>query len=157
MATTRIETDLLGSRELPANALIGIHTLRAMDNFDISGIKLQDFPGFLQSFAMVKKAAAATNLELRLLDSAIAGAIDRACDRLIAGEILAPHFPIDMMQGGAGTSTNMNVNEVIANLALQEIGRQAGSYDAVNPNDHVNLCQSTNDVYPTAIRLTVWR
>ncbi|WP_049734665.1 aspartate ammonia-lyase [Rhizobium ecuadorense] len=157
MATTRIETDLLGSRELPANALIGIHTLRAVDNFDISGIKLQDFPGFLQSFAMVKKAAAATNLELRLLDPAIAGAIDRACDRLIAGEILAPHFPIDMMQGGAGTSTNMNVNEVIANLALQEIGRQAGSYDAVNPNDHVNLCQSTNDVYPTAIRLTVLR
>lgn len=157
MAGMRVETDLLGQRELPAEALIGIHTLRATENFDVSGIRLQDFPGFIQSLAMVKKAAVATNLELRLIDREVAQAIDRACDRLIAGEILAPHFPVDMMQGGAGTSTNMNVNEVIANLALQELGRPAGSYDAINPNDHVNLSQSTNDVYPTAIRLTVLR
>ena len=157
MTKTRVETDLLGRRELPADALIGIHTLRAAENFDVSGIRIQDFPEFVQSLAMVKKAAVATNRELGLIEPAIVQAIDRACDRLIAGEMLAPHFPVDMMQGGAGTSTNMNVNEVIANLALQELGRPAGSYDAVNPNDHVNLCQSTNDVYPTAIRLTVLR
>jgi len=157
MAELRVEADLLGSRELPAGALIGIHTLRAVENFAVSGIQLQDFPAFVRSLAMVKKAAAATNLELGLIDQGIAHAIDRVCDQLIAGEILAPHFPIDMMQGGAGTSTNMNVNEVIANLALQHLGRPAGSYHAVHPNDHVNLCQSTNDVYPTAIRLTVLR
>ena len=155
MTKTRVETDLLGRRELPADALIGIHTLRAAENFNVSGIRIQDFPEFVQSLAMVKKAAVATNRELGLIEPAIVQAIDRACDRLIAGEMLAPHFPVDMMQGGAGTSTNMNVNEVIANLALQELGRPAGSYDAVNPNDHVNLCQSTNDVYPTAIRLTI--
>jgi aspartate ammonia-lyase len=157
MAEMRVETDLLGSRELPAEALIGIHTLRAAENFAVSGILLQGFPAFVQSLAMVKKAAAATNLQLGLLNRDIAYAIDRACDQLIAGEILAPHFPIDMMQGGAGTSTNMNINEVIANLALRQLGRPAGSYDALHPNDHVNLCQSTNDVYPTAIRLTVLR
>ena len=157
MAKTRIETDLLGPRTIPANALIGIHTLRATENFDVSGIRLQDFPEFVQSLGMVKQAAAATNLELGLLEPRLARAIERAADRLIAGEILAPHFPVDMLQGGAGTSTNMNVNEVIANLALQDLERQTGSYDAINPNDHVNLSQSTNDVYPTAIRLTVLR
>lgn len=157
MVAMRVETDLLGQRELPADALIGIHTVRAVENFDVSGIRLQDFPEFVQSLAMVKKAAVATNLELGLIESATARAIDRACDRLIAGEILAPHFPVDMMQGGAGTSTNMNVNEVITNLALREIGRPAGCYETINPNDHVNLSQSTNDVYPTAIRLTVLR
>ncbi|WP_425988827.1 aspartate ammonia-lyase [Ensifer sp. R-19] len=157
MTKMRIETDHLGRRELPADAMIGIHTRRATENFDVSGIRLQDFPEFIRSLAMVKKAAAATNRELGLIDPAIAQAIDRACDRLITGEILAPHFPIDMMQGGAGTSTNMNVNEVIANLALEALGRPVGSYEVVNPNDHVNLSQSTNDVYPTAIRLTVLR
>ena len=157
MAKTRVETDLLGPRAIPADALIGIHTLRATENFEVSGVRLQDFPEFVQSLAMVKQAAVATNLELGLLDPHIAQAIDRACNRLIVGEILAPHFPVDMMQGGAGTSTNMNVNEVIANLALQDLGRPPGSYDVVNPNDHVNLSQSTNDIYPTAIRLTVLR
>ncbi|EGE60960.1 aspartate ammonia-lyase [Rhizobium phaseoli] len=157
MAKLRVETDLLGQRQLPADALIGIHTLRAAENFDVSGITLQDFPAFVQSLAMVKKAAAATNLELGLIEPIIAQAIGRACDRLIGGEILVPHFPVDMMQGGAGTSTNMNVNEVIANLALLEFGQPAGKYDTVNPNDHVNLSQSTNDVYPTAIRLAVLR
>ncbi|MBB5577828.1 MULTISPECIES: aspartate ammonia-lyase [Rhizobium] len=157
MVKMRVETDLLGQRQLPVDALIGIHTLRAAENFDVSGIRLQDFPTFVQSLAMVKKAAAATNLELGLIEPAIAQAIGRACDKLIAGEILVPHFPVDMMQGGAGTSSNMNVNEVIANLSLQELGGPAGNYDRVNPNDHVNLSQSTNDVYPTAIRLTVLR
>ncbi len=153
--TTRIEADLLGERSLPADALFGIHTLRAAENFAVSGMHLEDFPEFVRSLAMVKKAATATNLALGLIDRDIGCAIDRACDRLIGGEVLAPHFPVDMMQGGAGTSTNMNLNEVIANLALLETGREPGNYDAIHPNDHVNLCQSTNDVYPTAIRLTV--
>lgn len=157
MSKPRVETDLLGPRALPADALIGIHTLRATENFDVSGIRLQDFPEFVQSLGMVKQAAATTNLELGLLSPSVAQAIERASSRLIVGEILAPHFPVDMMQGGAGTSTNMNVNEVVANLALQDLGRLPGSYDAINPNDHVNLSQSTNDVYPTAIRLTVLR
>ncbi|TGV11414.1 aspartate ammonia-lyase [Mesorhizobium sp. M8A.F.Ca.ET.173.01.1.1] len=152
---TRIEADLLGERSLPADALFGIHTLRAMENFAVSGMHLRDFPEFVRALAMVKKAATATNLALGLIDRDIGCAIDRACDRVIRGEVLAPHFPVDMMQGGAGTSTNMNLNEVIANLALLEIGRKPGDYEAIHPNDHVNLCQSTNDVYPTAIRLAV--
>ncbi|WP_413990760.1 aspartate ammonia-lyase [Labrys okinawensis] len=153
--STRIETDLLGDRILPADALYGVHTLRAVENFAVSGTHLHDFPELVVSLAMVKKAAAATNNELGLLEPDIAAAIDAACDKLISGEVLKPHFPIDMMQGGAGTSTNMNANEVVANLALVGIGRQPGEYDMVHPNDHVNLSQSTNDVYPTAIRLTV--
>ncbi|RWH31309.1 aspartate ammonia-lyase [Mesorhizobium sp.] len=157
MTVERTETDMLGERDLPADALFGIHTLRAAENFDVSGIRLRDFPEFVQSLAMVKKAAARTNKELQLLAPDVADAIDRACDRLITCEDLTDHFPIDMMQGGAGTSTNMNVNEVVANLALLEIGKVPGDYAAVHPNDHVNLSQSTNDVYPTAIRVTVMR
>lgn len=153
--TDRIESDFLGERTIPVDALFGVHTLRAKENFAVSGICLQDFPEFVQALAMVKKAALETNLDLGLIPTDIGGAINRACDRLIRGEVLAPHFPVDMMQGGAGTSTNMNVNEVITNLALIEIGRRPGEYDVIHPNDHVNLCQSTNDVYPTAIRLTV--
>lgn len=118
MAVGRTETDMLGERDLPADALFGIHTLRATENFDVSGIRLRDFPEFVQSLAMVKKAAARTNKELQLLAPDVADAIDRACDRLITCEDLTHHFPVDMMQGGAGTSTNMNVNEVIANLTL---------------------------------------
>ncbi len=154
---TRIESDLIGERRLPADTLYGVHTLRAAENFDVSGIRLQDFPEFIVALAMVKKAAAAANLELGLIHSDIGSAISKACDRLISGEILQPHFPVDMMQGGAGTSTNMNANEVIANLALLEMGIRPGNYDVLHPNDHVNLSQSTNDVYPTAIRLTVLR
>ncbi|MDX8527927.1 aspartate ammonia-lyase [Mesorhizobium sp. MSK_1335] len=157
MTLERTETDMLGARDLPAEALFGIHTLRAAENFDVSGISLRDFPEFIQSLAMVKKATARTNRDLQLLAPDIANAIDRACDRLMTCEDLARHFPIDMMQGGAGTSTNMNVNEVVANLALLEMGKVPGDYAAVHPNDHVNLSQSTNDVYPTAIRLTVLR
>lgn len=154
---TRVESDLLGERHLPVDALFGIHTLRAAENFDVSGIRLHDFPEFIVAMAMVKKAAAGANLELGLIQPGIGAAIVRACDRIIGGDVLKPHFPVDMMQGGAGTSTNMNVNEVIANLSLLDIGKQAGDYATINPNDHVNLSQSTNDVYPTAIRLTVLR
>lgn len=154
---TRIERDLLGERPLPADSLFGIHTLRAAENFDVSGIRLHDFPEFIITLAMVKKAAVQANLELGAIDREKAIAIANACDVLIDGRVLEPHFPVDMMQGGAGTSTNMNVNEVIANLALQAMGRQPGDYAAIHPNDHVNLSQSTNDVYPTAIRVTILR
>lgn len=152
----RLETDMLGTRVLPNNALYGIHTLRAIENFDVSGIRLGDFPTFVESLVMVKKAAVLANEELSLLPPDVADAIKRACEQLLSGDY-SDHFPVDMMQGGAGTSTNMNVNEVIANLALLSMGRLIGDYSVVSPNDHVNRCQSTNDVYPTAVRLTVLR
>ncbi|MCL7999729.1 aspartate ammonia-lyase [Brucella sp. 21LCYQ03] len=153
----RIEVDLLGEVSVPDGMLYGVHTARAVQNFAVSGIRLQDFPEFIAALAMVKKAAVAANLELGLLAPEIGGAISRACDKLINRELLHPHFPVDMMQGGAGTSTNMNANEVITNIALLELGRLPGEYNVIHPNDHVNLSQSTNDVYPTAIRLTVLR
>ncbi len=156
MATTRIETDSLGSVELPSNVYYGVHTARAASNFPITGMLLRDYPELIQSLGMVKKAAALTNIELGELDQRIGQAILRACDRLIAGEA-NDQFIVDMLQGGAGTSTNMNANEVIANIALRELQKPAGQYDVVNPNDHVNLSQSTNDVYPTAARLTMVR
>jgi len=152
----RWELDMLGTRTITDDALYGIHTLRAIENFDVSGIRLRDYPSFVASFAMVKEAAVLANIELSLIPEDIAEAIKVACAQLRTGDYSA-HFPVDMMQGGAGTSTNMNLNEVIANLALQSMGRRAGDYSHVNPNDHVNLSQSTNDVYPTAIRLTVLR
>ncbi len=152
---TRTEHDQLGDLAVPADALFGIHTMRAAVNFDVSQLQLHDFPEFVVSLAMVKQAAARSNVELGLLDAELGAAIDRACERLIEGDILRPHFPVDMMQGGAGTSTNMNVNEVIANLALLDLGFSPGTYSRIHPNDHVNLSQSTNDVYPTAIRLAV--
>jgi aspartate ammonia-lyase len=155
-AAERQETDMLGVRALPKEALYGIHTLRAIENFDVSGIHLGDFPGFIESLVMVKNAAVLANEELSLLPGDIASGIKCACALLLSGDYSA-QFPIDMMQGGAGTSTNMNVNEVIANLALLEMGCEAGDYSVVSPNDHVNLSQSTNDVYPTAVRLTVLR
>ena len=156
MTKMRIECDSIGEFKIPADADYGVHTARAIENFPITGILLRHFPEFVQSLAMVKKAAAKTNLELGVLSPVIAEAIMAACDQVIAGEGLE-HFAIDMLQGGAGTSTNMNANEVIANKALQVLGKARGDYSSVNPNDHVNLSQSTNDVYPTAVRLTIIR
>ncbi len=156
MATTRIETDSLGKVELPSNVYYGVHTARAASNFPITGMLLCDYPELIQSLGMVKKAATLTNIELGELDQRIGQSILRACDRVIAGEA-NDQFIVDMLQGGAGTSTNMNANEVIANFALRELQKPAGQYDVVNPNDHVNLSQSTNDVYPTAARLTMVR
>ena len=156
MATTRIETDSLGKIELPSSVYYGVHTARAASNFPITGMLLQDYPELIQSLGMVKKASALTNIELGELDQRVGQAILRACDRVIAGEA-DDQFIVDMLQGGAGTSTNMNANEVIANIALRELQKPAGQYDVVNPNDHVNLSQSTNDVYPTAARLTMVR
>ena len=152
----RVERDSIGEMEIPATADYGIHTARAVENFPITGIKLSHFPELIESLAMVKKAAALANRDFGILKPEIAAAIVSACDLVIAGESQAD-FVVDMLQGGAGTSTNMNANEVIANVALNRLGRARGDYAVVNPNDHVNLSQSTNDVYPTAVRLTVLR
>ncbi|MFT3988695.1 aspartate ammonia-lyase [Aestuariivirga sp.] len=156
MTATRIERDSIGDMAIPADADYGSQTARAAENFPITGILLRHYPEFVQSLAMAKKAAAMANWELGQLDPKVADAIIRACDQVIAGEG-HQHFIVDMLQGGAGTSTNMNANEVIANMALRNLGKPRGDYAAVNPNDHVNLSQSTNDVYPTAVRLTILR
>ncbi len=150
----RTERDAIGSVLIPEQALYGVHTARAVENFPITGVLLRDYPELIQALAMTKKAAALANMDLGVLDGRIGGAIVRACDRVIAGEGHS-NFIVDMLQGGAGTSTNMNANEVIANLALRELQRPAGDYALIHPNDHVNLSQSTNDVYPSAVRLTM--
>nr|WP_261845228.1 aspartate ammonia-lyase [Aliamphritea ceti] len=151
---TRLEKDLLGERQVPASALYGVQTLRAEENFAITGIKLMHFPKLVIALAMVKKAAARANNKLGLLDKDIAAAISSACDEIIAGQ-WHEHFVVDVIQGGAGTSTNMNANEVIANRGLEIMGHQRGEYQYLHPNNHVNLSQSTNDAYPTAIRLGI--
>ncbi len=156
MVQTRRERDSIGELDIPADALYGIHTARAAANFPITGMLLRDYPELVGSLALVKKAASLANMELGVLPPRIGGAIVRACDRLASGEG-TDDFIVDMVQGGAGTSANMNANEVIANLALRELQRPAGDYATINPNDHVNLSQSTNDVYPSAVRLTMIR
>lgn len=145
---------MLGERELPDTAYYGVQTLRGMENFPLSGIPLSHFEHFVRALAFVKKAAAAANCELGVLDPKRAEAIATACDEIIAGK-LHEHFTVDMIQGGAGTSTNMNANEVIANRALELLGHRKGEYQLVHPNDHVNCSQSTNDAYPTAVKLGV--
>jgi len=150
--THRIEHDLLGDREIPSDAYYGVHTLRALENFPITGTPISVYPQLLNALASVKAAAALANHELGLLDSLHTNAIVHACERVRAGEAHA-HFVVDVIQGGAGTSTNMNANEVIANLALETLGHARGDYQHLHPNEHVNLSQSTNDVYPTALRI----
>jgi len=154
VATWRREHDLLGERELPDTAYYGVQTLRGMENFPLSGIPLSHFEHFVRALAFVKKAAAAANSELGVLDPKRAEAIRAACDEIIAGK-LHEHFTVDMIQGGAGTSTNMNANEVIANRALELLGHRICEYQHLHPNDHVNCSQSTNDAYPTAVKLGV--
>lgn len=150
--THRIEHDLLGDREIPNDAYYGVHTLRALENFPITGTPISAYPQLINALACVKAAAALANYELGLLDSLHTNAIVRACERVRAGEA-HEHFVVDVIQGGAGTSTNMNANEVIANLALEQLGHARGAYAHLHPNEHVNLSQSTNDVYPTALRI----
>ncbi len=147
---TRTEHDLLGEREVPYEYYYGIQTLRALENFNISGIRLSAFPLFVEALAMVKMAAAKANHDLGLLSAEITDAIVQASEEIIHKRFLN-HFVVDMIQGGAGTSTNMNVNEVIANRALEILGHEKGDYQYCHPNNHVNLSQSTNDAYPTAI------
>lgn len=151
---TRTEKDMIGEKEVPADALYGIQTLRAAENFNISGITLRLYPRFIKSLAMVKIAAAKANKELGELEPHIADAIIEASEELISGRYHT-HFIVDMFQGGAGTSTNMNANEVIANRALMLMGKELGDYQYCHPNNHVNYAQSTNDVYPTALKITL--
>jgi aspartate ammonia-lyase len=152
----RREKDLLGERDVPDSRYYGIQTLRAVENFPITGIPIAQYPRLVHALAAVKEAAARANAELGLLPPDIAAAIIRASEEIRGGGLLA-EFVVDVIQGGAGTSTNMNANEVIANRALELLGRRRGDYDVVHPNNHVNLSQSTNDVYPTALRIaSLW-
>ncbi|OWP84325.1 aspartate ammonia-lyase [Flavobacterium davisii] len=148
----RIENDLLGDLQVPVNAYYGVQTQRAIENFNISGVRLYQFPEFIKGLAYVKWAAAETNFELGLLEETIKNAIVQASKEVIEGKFDS-EFPVDMIQGGAGTSTNMNINEVLANRALEIMGYEKGQYQFCSPNDHVNLSQSTNDAYPTAIKV----
>ena len=154
MNTFRLEHDLLGDREVPGDAWWGVHTLRALENFPITGTPLSSCPALIRALALVKSAAAHANRELGLVDAPRADVIIAACAEVAAGT-LHDQFVVDVVQGGAGTSTNMNANEVIANLALHKLGRPSGDYATLHPIEHVNASQSTNDVYPTAVKLAL--
>lgn len=152
---TRTEHDFLGDREIADDVYYGVQTLRAIENFPITGVAIGSQTSLIRAFASVKKAAAMANHDLGILELAPAEAIMAACDAILRGELM-DQFPVDVLQGGAGTSTNMNVNEVVANKALEVMGLPKGRYDVVHPNNHVNLSQSTNDCYPTALRVALW-
>lgn len=152
---TRMESDLLGSREIPAKALYGVQTLRGLENFPISKFHLNEYPLFINGLAITKMAAAQANHELGLLTDEQTNGIIVACQEILDGKH-HEHFPVDMIQGGAGTTTNMNANEVIANRALEIMGHNRGEYQYCSPNDHVNCAQSTNDAYPTAIHIGLY-
>ena len=151
----RSEHDLLGDRQVPQDAYYGVHTLRAVENFPITGNPISIYPDLIRALACIKQAAALANHELGLLDKAKTEVIVKACEELRAGK-LHEHFVVDVIQGGAGTSTNMNANEVIANRALEHLGHQRGEYKYLHPNEDVNMSQSTNDVYPTSLKVAAW-
>jgi aspartate ammonia-lyase len=152
--STRFEHDLLGDREVSNECYYGVQTLRAKENFNFTGMPISSTPSMIIALAYVKKAAALTNLELGLLPEDTAKAIAQGCDEIIGGK-LHDQFIVDVFQGGAGTSINMNANEVIANLALEIMGKEKGDYQYCHPNNHVNCSQSTNDAYPTALRIAL--
>lgn len=152
---TRTESDLLGSVEVPMDVLYGVQTMRGLENFPISDFKLSDYPHFVKGLAIVKLGAAIANHELGRLTDEVYEAIAQACREIMDGKH-HEHFPVDMIQGGAGTTTNMNANEVIANRALEIMGHQRGEYQYCSPNDHVNCSQSTNDAYPAAIHMGLY-
>ena len=152
--TYRTEHDLLGDHQVPNDVYYGVHTVRALENFPISNIPISTYPSLVNALACVKQACAQANLELDLLDAQIANAIIKACEEIRAGS-LRDQFVVDVIQGGAGTSTNMNANEVIANRALEILGHGRGEYKFLHPLEHVNLSQSTNDVYPTAVKVAL--
>jgi aspartate ammonia-lyase len=152
--TVRIEKDLLGEAEIPKNAYYGIQTWRAVENFKLTGVPIHHFPKLVRALAMVKLAAARANHQLGHLEAKKADAITLACQDII-NDKFHDQFIVDMIQGGAGTSTNMNANEVIANIGLEYMGETLGNYKALHPNNDVNLSQSTNDAYPTAVRLSI--
>ncbi len=151
----RKEHDFIGELEISNECYYGVQTLRAVENFRMSGRVLKDYPFFVESFAKIKKAAALANKEIGVLDPQKADALAYACDEILAGRY-AEQFVVDMVQGGAGTSTNMNINEVITNIALEKLGHKKGEYAFLHPNDHANLSQSTNDTYPSAIKLSMF-
>lgn len=153
---TRTETDLLGSLEVPNDAYYGVHTLRAIENFQISYVTINTIPDFIRGMVQVKKATAMANRRLHVLPKKKAEAIIWACDQILEEGRCMDQFPLDVFQGGAGTSLNMNTNEVVANLALEHLGEEKGAYDIINPNDDVNMSQSTNDAYPTGFRLGIY-
>lgn len=152
---TRSEHDLLGDRDVPADSYYGVHTLRALENFPITGTAISIYPELVKALASIKQAAALANCELGLLDQTRCDAIVAACKELLAGK-LHDQFVVDVIQGGAGTSTNMNANEVIANRALELLGHEKGQYQHLHPNEQVNIGQSTNDVYPSALKIAAW-
>lgn len=152
---TRTESDLLGSVEVPQEVLYGVQTMRGLENFPISKFHLCDYPRFIEGLAIVKQGAAVANHALGLLSDEVYQAIVQACKEIRAGQH-HEHFPVDMIQGGAGTTTNMNANEVIANRALEIMGHERGEYQYCSPNDHVNGSQSTNDAYPSAIHMGLY-
>ncbi len=154
MSATRLEHDLLGELEVPADAYWGIHTARAVTNFPISGVPIGHYRSLIKAIAMVKQAAAEANFKVGELDGKVKDAIVKACHEVAAG-YLDSQFVVDAIQGGAGTSTNMNANEVISNRALEIMGHNKGSYEFCHPLNHVNMSQSTNDVYPTALKVAL--
>ncbi len=154
VTSQRIEHDLLGDRAVPADAYYGVHTLRAVENFPITDTSISIYPDLIYALAAIKEAAALTNHELGLLDKTRTDAIIKACEEIRSGQ-LRDQFVVDVIQGGAGTSTNMNANEVIANRALEHLGHARGEYQYLHPNEHVNMSQSTNDVYPTAVKVAL--
>ena len=155
LQTTRIEHDLLGDRAVPVDAYYGVHTLRALENFPITDTPISIYPELIRALACIKQAAAEANQELGMLDAERARFIVQACEEIRTGN-LHDQFVVDVIQGGAGTSTNMNANEGIANRALELMGHARGDYAALHPIEHVNMSQSTNDVYPTALKLATW-
>jgi aspartate ammonia-lyase len=152
MQSFRLEKDSLGEKNIPKETYYGIQTQRAIENFPISNLKTHKV--FVESYLFIKKAAAIANWKCNVLDKKIADAIVFACDKILSGKYMN-QFVVDVYQAGAGTSLNMNVNEVVANVALELVGEQLGNYSVINPNDHVNMSQSTNDTYPTAMRIAV--
>ena len=153
-SASRIEHDLLGKKPVPADAYYVIQTARALENFNISGVPLRLYPDVIRGLAMVKLAAAHANFECGVFGREILDGIEGACRELVDGK-LHDQFQLDVFQGGAGTSTNMNANEVIANRALELGGHQKGDYKHCDPHDHVNASQSTNDAYPTALHVAM--
>src|SRR5262245_44639138 len=150
--TTRLEHDLLGPKAIPADAYYGVQTARGLENFHISGVHLALYPNFIEALAMVKQAAARANYDCGQIPKEVLAGIEAACREIIGGK-LHDQFQLDVFQGGAGTSTNMNANEVIANRALELMGHKKGEYRHCDPHDHVNASQSTNDAYPSALHV----
>src|SRR5262249_8116085 len=153
-AQTRTEKDLLGEKEIPADAYFGVQTARALENFQLSGIAINHYPGFVEAWAIVKLAAARANADVGAMKPERLAAIEKACKAVLAGKY-HDQFKVDWYQGGAGTSTNMNANEVLANVGLVAMGHQKGEYQFLEPHDDLNMSQSTNDSYPTAIKVAV--